>query len=141
MSRRLPLAIKAKICTFVTLMSNKGDYPNIAFELSKLSGAVLCHSPIVDTRVNNLLKNAFTPDAPESALTDTERKFIKTLVADLAEWRNAPPRPSGPPKQFEHLVHLRIGSSEMETLNTIQARTNEGHSEIIRRVIRSAKLR
>ena len=140
MSRRLPPELKSRVGTFIELVTQKGD-GHTAYETAKLSAAVQYQSLVVDTRVNNLVKNAFTLGAPESALTDTERKFIKTLVADLAEWRSAPPRPPGPPKQFEHLVHLRIGSSEMETLNTIQARTNEGHSEIIRRVIRSAKLR
>ena len=140
MSRRLPPKLKSRVETFIELVAHKGN-GHTAYEIAKLSAAVQYQSLVVDTRVNNLVKNAFTLGAPESTLTDTERKFIKTLVADLAEWRSAPPRPPGPPKQFEHLVHLRIGSSEMETLNTIQARTNEGHSEIIRRVIRSAKLR
>ena len=134
MTKALSPRLKADVYRLVDILKAKSGL-GASYEIEKLCRAVKASSPVVDTRVWTLLKNAFNPETP---LTADERQFIATLSRDLAAWRTAPvqARVRGP---WTSMLHTRIGTAETDVLDAVKQRTGETHAEIVRRLIRAAK--
>ena len=134
MKNKIPADLRADVERFITLMLEKGD-ARATRDILQLKAALDNDSPVLDTRINLVAKNALTPGVAEFDMTHDERYLIGDLLNRLELWRDGK---SGPPKQFPIRLELRVSPVELEGLERIRAATEEDRSEIVRRLIREA---
>ena len=134
MQKHISAELRNDIEMFIKLMIEKGD-PSAMRDVLKLKRALVVESPVLDTRVKITAENALTPNIVTYEMTREERALIGNVINATKLWREGKP---GPPKEFPVRLDLRIADTDRDALISIAKQTGEGHSEIIRRLIRES---